>query len=233
MATYLLVHGSFQGAWIWQPTVTLLRAAGHTVYAPTLDGCAERKGAVRAGITVTSVAQELAEMLFYEDLHDVIVAGTSSGGLVVQKLAVLARDRIKHLVFLDALVPQPGESVADIVEHPPGTAPYPSTEFTRAPTRDRFENGLFSELTGQLKDWALDRVTPHPIGLSDAAPGELDDFWQQDWKATVIFCTESPNPPESHQRRTAERLGADWLVLQAGHFPMLTDPEETAKLLQA
>ncbi len=233
MATYLLVHGSFQGAWIWQPTATLLRAAGHTVYVPTLDGCAERKGAVRAGITVTSVAQELAEMLFYEDLHDVIVAGTSSGGLVVQKLAELARDRIKHLVFLDALVPQPGESVTDIVERRPGAAPYPSTEFTRAPTRDQFENGLFSELTGQLKDLALDRVTPHPIGLSDAAPGELDDFWQQDWQATVIYCTESPNPPESHQRRTAERLGADWLVLQAGHFPMLTDPEETAKLLQA
>lgn len=233
MATYLLVHGSFQGAWIWQPTVKLLRAAGHTVYAPSLDGCAERKGAVRAGITVTSVAQELAEMLFYEDLQDVIVAGTSSGGLVAQKLAVLARDRIKHLVFLDALVPQPGESVTDIVERRPGAAPYPSTDFTRAPTRDQFENGLFSELTGQLKDFALDRVTPHPIGLSDAAPGELDDFWQQDWKATVIYCTESPNPPESHQRRTAERLGADWLVLQAGHFPMLTDPAETAKLLQA
>ena len=105
MATYVLVHGSFQGAWIWQPTAALLRKARHTVFVPTLDGCAERKGSLRADINVTSVAQELADMLFYEDLHDVIVAGTSSGGLVVQKLAVLARDRIKHLVFVDALVP--------------------------------------------------------------------------------------------------------------------------------
>ena len=152
---------------------------------------------------------------------------------MVQKLAVLARDRIKRLVFVDALVPIPGESVTDIVERRPGATPYPSTEFTRAPTRDQFENGLFSELTGKLKDWALDRVTPHPIGLSDQAPGELDDFWQQDWKAVVIYCTESPNPPKPHQRRTAERLGADWLVLEAGHFPMLTDPDETATLLQA
>ncbi len=83
-----------------------------------------------------------------------------------------------------------------------------------------------------MKDWALDRATPHPLGLSDLAPGEADEFWEGACKATVIYCTGSPNPPEPHQRRTAGRLGATWLEIGAGHYPMLTHPEELARLLQ-
>ena len=52
MATFLLIHGSYQGGWIWKPVAQLLRAAGHAVYAPTLDGCGGRRASqVRAGIT--------------------------------------------------------------------------------------------------------------------------------------------------------------------------------------
>ena len=232
MTQFVLVHGSFQGGWIWQPTAAFLRAAGHDVLVPTLDGCAERKVNLRPGLSVTLAAKELSEALFYEDLQDIVLVGTSSGGLVVEKTAALARDRIQRLVFLDALVPQPGESVKDIVERPPGTPPYEMTEFTRGPTREQLETGLFGELSGELKDWALARATPHPLGLSDQQPGELDDFWEQSWDATVIYCTASANPPESHQRRTADRLNAEWVEMEAGHYPMLTHPKETARLLQ-
>ncbi len=232
MTTFVLVHGSFQGSWIWQPTAKVLRAAGHDVYVPTLDGCAERKVNLRPGITVTSVSQELAEAIFYEDLDDIVLVGTSSGGLVLEKTAPQVRDRINRLVFLDALVPQPGESVVDIVERPPGSIPYEMTEFTRGPSRESFETGLFAELEGDMKAWAIERATPHPIGLSDQEPGELDAFWEQSWKATIIYCIESANPPLSHQRRTADRLDAAWVEMNAGHYPMLTHPEETARLLQ-
>ena len=50
MAAYVLVHGSDRGGWIWQPVANRLRAAGHQVYAPSLDGCGERKGQMRPGI---------------------------------------------------------------------------------------------------------------------------------------------------------------------------------------
>ena len=231
MTTFLLVHGSFVGGWIWQPTVRLLQRAGHTVFAPSADGCAERKGAVRAGITVSTAAQELADLLFYEDVTDVVLVGTSTGGLILEKLATLVPDRLQRLVFLDALVPMPGESIKDIVRRP-GAPPYALTAFTRAPTREDMEKGLFAGLTGAVKTWTIDRATPHPLGLSDAQPGELDGFWAQSWNAAVIRCTESPNPPEPHQRRTAEMLKAPYWEMQAGHYPMLTDPEETARLLQ-
>src|SRR5438067_12527448 len=82
MATYVLVHGSFQGGWIWQPVANRLRAAGHQVYAPSLDGCGERKGQMRPGITTETQADEVAQLMFYEDLKDVVLVGTSYGGMV-------------------------------------------------------------------------------------------------------------------------------------------------------
>ena len=62
MAKFVLVHGSFQGGWIWKPTAERLREAGHTVYAPTLDGCGERSYQIRSGITIASQAQEIADL---------------------------------------------------------------------------------------------------------------------------------------------------------------------------
>src|ERR1041384_4696319 len=118
MSTYVLVHGAYQGGWIWKPVAQRLRGAGHTVYAPTLEGCAERHHLVRAGITVETHAQEIAQFLFYEDLRDVVLAGTSAGGMVILKAAELARDRIARLVFVDALALLPGERVDAIVKRP-------------------------------------------------------------------------------------------------------------------
>src|SRR3954468_19369451 len=109
MATFVLVHGAYQGGWIWKPVATRLRAAGHVVHAPTLDGCAETRHQVRPGITVETHAREIADFLFYEDLREVVLAGTSSGGMVIMKAAELARERIARLSFVDALALLPGE----------------------------------------------------------------------------------------------------------------------------
>ena len=71
MANYLLIHGSYRGGWTWKPTVETLRESGHHVYAPTLEGRAERSVGIRPGITVTIQANEIVTLLFYEDLDDV------------------------------------------------------------------------------------------------------------------------------------------------------------------
>ena len=116
MATYVLVHGAYQGGWIWKPVAERLRAAGHRVIAPTLDGCGHRHDQVRPGITVATHGQEIAKLLFYEDLDRVMLVGTSSGGMVICKAAELARERIGRLFFVDALALMSGERVGDIVK---------------------------------------------------------------------------------------------------------------------
>ncbi len=227
MATYVLVHGAYQGGWIWKPVVTRLRAAGHTVHAPTLDGCAERHHLVRPGITVETHAQEIAQFLFFEDLRDVVLAGTSSGGMVIVKAAEHARDRIARLVFVDALALLPGERVDAIVKRP---APNRVGDLTTGPTKEDAANRMFKDLEPGLRTWALDRITPHPVAALEA-PMVATTFWDQKWNASVIRCTQAANPPETHQRRTAEKLGAPYAEMNTGHYPMLSAPDELTRLL--
>src|SRR5260370_27092517 len=122
MATFVLIHGAYQGGWVWKPVAGRLRAAGHLVHAPTLDGCAERHHLVRHGITVATHAQEAARLLFYEDLPDVVLVGTSAGGMVVCKTAELAAERIARLVFVDALALLPAVRAAHLVKRPAAPA---------------------------------------------------------------------------------------------------------------
>jgi pimeloyl-ACP methyl ester carboxylesterase len=230
MTTYVLIHGAYQGGWIWNPVAERLRAAGHLVLAPTLDGCGERRDLVRAGITVGTHAREVADLLFYDDLTDVVLVGTSAGGMVIQKAAELARERIARLAFVDALALLPGEKVGDIVKR---TTPMETTELTTGPTRADAESRLFRDLDPVLRAWALARVTPHPIAALEA-PMEPTTFWEQAWPNTVVIrCLRAANPPEAHQRRTAERLKAAWHELDTGHYPMLSEPEALTRLLQS
>jgi len=227
MATYVLVHGAYQGGWIWKPVVARLRGAGHTVYAPTLDGCAERSHQLRAGITVATHAQEVAGLLFYEDLRDVVLVGTSSGGMVIQKASETVRDRIARLVFVDALALLPGERVDSIVKRP---APNRVGDLSTGPSREDAENRMFKNLEPSLRTWAVDRITPHPVAALEA-PMVATTFWDRQWSASVIRCTQALNPPETHQRRTASSLGGSYHELDTGHYPMLSAPDELAKLL--
>ena len=228
MTAFVLIHGSYQGGWIWQRVASRLRGAGHTVYAPSLDGCAERKHQVRAGITTETHAAEIAELLFYEDLRDVAMVGTSSGGMVLCRAAEAARERIASLFFVDALALVDGERIRDIVQRSTAVP----TGLTAGPTRQDAETRLFADLDPATRAWALDRYTLHPIGIYES-PVKLDSFWNQQWPATVIWCRRAANPGEAHQRRTAQRLNAKWHELDTGHYPMLSMPDELTALLTA
>lgn len=228
MTTYVLVHGAYQGGWIWQLVANRLEAAGHKVYRPSLDGCGDRRSGLRAGITTETHAAEIADLLFFEDLTKVTLVGTSSGGMVVCRAAELARERVGRVAFVDALALDHGERISDFVNRPTAQ----NTELATGPTPEDAATRLFGDLKADLRNWALARYTLHPIAAM-TEPVELPDFWKQTWSAQVIYCRESTNPPEAHQRRTAERLGASWSEINTGHYPMLSTPHELTALLMA
>ncbi len=227
MATYVLVHGAYQGGWIWKPVADRLTAAGHQVLRPTLDGCGARRGSLRTGITTEVHGAEIADLLFFEDLADVTLVGTSSGGMVVCRAAELVPDRIGRLVFVDALALDAGERIGDIVNRPPTVG----DDLAAGPTAEDARNRMFADVDDDLADWATARVTPHPRGVMEQ-PVVLDRFWTMSWPAVdVIRCQRAVNPPEPHQRRTADRLDGSWAELDTGHYPMLSTPDELAELL--
>ena len=160
MTAFVLVHGAYQGGWIWRLVAERLRKAGHDAFTPTLDGCAEHAGSLRPGITNTLHAKEIAQLLFYEDLQDVVLVGTSCGGMVMSEAAEMARPRIARLVFADAL-----RSAA--AQHQPAAAP-------SAPRRRRSRRALARDRYRPLSDaeYAGRTDAHHPRPLKRAKPGE-------------------------------------------------------------
>jgi pimeloyl-ACP methyl ester carboxylesterase len=226
MANFVLIHGAYQGGWIWQRVVSRLTSGGHRVFAPSLDGCAERRHALRPGISTETHGAEIAELLFFEDLHDVVLVGTSSGGMVVCSAAERVHERIGRLVFADALALFDGECIGDIVKRTSRV----TTDLATGPSREDAAGRMFAGLDDTTKSWSLDRYTPHPVAaMNDRV--KLPNFWQQTWQASVIWCRQAVNPGEAHQRRAAERLGATWHELDTGHYPMLTAADDLARLI--
>jgi pimeloyl-ACP methyl ester carboxylesterase len=226
MATYVLVHGSWQGGWVWKFVAEKLRTAGHEVYHPSLDGCGERNHALRAGITLDTHGSEIADLMFYEDLHDVILVGTSSGGMVILRAAELARDRIRRLVFVDALAPMPGETVSQINSRPR----LPGSDIAYGLTPEEAKKQAFADVPEPLRQWAIARYTRHPRAATEDQV-DLHEFWSQKWMVDVLRGSKSGRPPAEHQRRTAEKTGGTYAEIDAGHHPMLSNVDETAAYL--
>ena len=113
MATYLIVHGGCGGGWQFRETAAYLRDAGHEVFTPTLTGLGERNHLLTPDVDLATHIADVDNVLEFEDLHDVILVGHSYGGMVISGVADRSAERLSHLVYVDAFVPEHGESLED------------------------------------------------------------------------------------------------------------------------
>jgi len=113
--TFLFVPGAWDGGWDYAKVDSILTTKGDKVYRPTLTGLGERVHLSNPGINLTTYVNDILNLIRFENLHDVILVGHSYGGLVISGVAEQVPDRIKELVYLDAMVPNNGESAKDIL----------------------------------------------------------------------------------------------------------------------
>ncbi|MDF1790836.1 MAG: alpha/beta fold hydrolase [Thalassobaculaceae bacterium] len=114
MTTFVLVHGAWHGGWCWVRVAEKLRAAGHTVFTPTLTGLADRAHLMSPTISLTTHIKDVVGLMKWEELNDVVLVGHSYGGVVITGAADRVADRVKSLIFLDALVPGHGQCAMDL-----------------------------------------------------------------------------------------------------------------------
>lgn len=230
MATFVLVHGTGHGGWCWQKVAPILRAAGSEVYAPTLTGVSGRSHLVNCGVNLSTHITDITNLLFYEDLSDVILVGHSYGGMVITGAAAKAPGRLRQLIYLDAYVPEEGESEMDLwppemraaieadAQKSHGLRPPPSPELLGITDRE-------------MADWVRDRITPHPLETyTETVPQAKAG--SNTLERAYISCTQGPL---THVfGRFAEKAKEDdWIVreIATGHNAMLTATENVAELL--
>jgi len=114
MATFILVHGAYQGGWVYARVARLLREAGHDVYTPTLTGLGERSHLAHHAINLDTHIQDIVSVLKHEDIIDAILCGHSYGGMVITGVAGEIGERIRALCYIDAFAPADGQSLLDI-----------------------------------------------------------------------------------------------------------------------
>jgi pimeloyl-ACP methyl ester carboxylesterase len=107
---YVIVHGAWGGSWAFKKVDSLLTEKGSLVYRPSLTGQGERVHLASKEVGLETHIKDVVNMILYEDLYDVILVGHSYGGMVVTGVADSVPQRIKKLIYLDAFVPDNGES---------------------------------------------------------------------------------------------------------------------------
>jgi pimeloyl-ACP methyl ester carboxylesterase len=223
MATFVLVHGAWLGGWVWRHVTPRLRAHGHLVHAPTLTGLGERVHLASPAVGLETHVSDVVNLLEYEDLDRVVLVGHSYAGIVVTGAADRVPARIGQLVYLDAFVPDDGQSLHDLV--PAGGAAH--SRDLAAREGDGWRIPLEAEWrTGPA--WMHDRWTDQPlrcfeegVRLSGAAAH---------LPRTYVRCTENAATGPLFDRFARE---PGWRVreLTADHAAMATAPEALSELL--
>ncbi len=230
MATIVIVHGAWGGGWAWRKTVApLLREAGHEVFTPTLTGLGERSHLAGPDVDLDTHIQDVVNLLVWEDLRDVILVGHSYGGMVITGVADRAGDRLRALVSLDAMVPQDGQSLADLVDGSPE-----ARREMEARTIDgwRLAPGPVSpDLSPEMRAWVEPRRAAQPIKTFTQSFREIGGQGK-DLPRVYVLCTA---PVGDTFARIAARLRQDpaWRVEEfaTGHNLHYTMAREVAELL--
>ncbi len=235
--TYILVHGAWHGGWCWDEVRAQLVSAGHRVYTPSLTGLGDRahlNKELEVGLE-THIA-DIVNLIKYEELDDVILVGHSYGGMVISGVADRAKNAIKELIYLDALVPLDGgslldpyaelsdEQAAQIASGIPlvdgNSLPLPSEEFLGLSESDPKVASL------------MQRLTPHPVKtivdrlrFTNGGPENL--------KKSFIYCTAQVADDATKRKLEKVKSSDDWgyFEINTGHNAMTTEPVKLVDLI--
>ena len=238
MANFVLVHGAWHGGWCWQRVTSALQAQGHRVHALTLTGLGERAHLLSPAITLDTHIDDVISAIEVEELQDVILAVHSYAGMIGTAVADRLGKHLKHLVYVDAVIPKPGESWSSTqsaaTQQQRLSAAQASTRFSFPPP----DPEVFG-LHDADHAWVKRRQTPHP-GNTYQAPLAFDIQRVAAIPRTFVNCTQpalGTIEPSRLRAKDPKFWDGAWLPnskiveLKTGHDPMISEPAALTKIL--
>lgn len=239
MATYVLVPGAWLGGWAWKAVAARLRQAGHDVYPITLTGLGERVHLARPDVDLETHIADVVNMLEWNGLSDVILAGHSYAGFVVTGVADRIPDRINQVVYVDSGPPDSGQAMTDFF--PPDALAALRHVVTDYGDGCRLPFPGSARLGEQASVAGLDAAN---LALLDAKataqpwatytqPLRLDHEGQGSYERVVIACDDIRSMVAAGIPPIVAMTRPPWhyLELETGHWPMLSQPAALADLL--
>jgi pimeloyl-ACP methyl ester carboxylesterase len=227
MTTIVLVHGAWAGGWSWKGAARLLRQRGFDVYAPTLTGIAERSHVKPENVSLASHVADIAGLMRYEELEKILLVGHSYGGMVITGAADREPDRVAGMIYLDAFVPESGQSLWDLVgpqgeaQHRQLAQAHDSGKSVPRPPSPTSLNPADAERIGKL-------FTPQPIGTLEDKFVSVRKVQTWPQRHYILCRAYAGSPFHPIAARVKDAPGWSYGEFDALHDVVRTDPKLVA-----
>jgi pimeloyl-ACP methyl ester carboxylesterase len=237
---FVLVHGAWHGGWCWRDVIPLLTAAGGRVHAVTLTGVGERAHLMTPAITLETHITDVINAIETEEMQQIVLAVHSYGGMIGTAVADRLPQRVRHIVYVDAVMPEPGESWSSTHASATREARLASAEASPDFSFPPPDPSVFG-VGGAQYEWVKRRQRPHP-GHTYQSPLDFDAHRVAAIPRTFVSCTQPALATiDVSRRRVADPAfwggawqgggGARIVELKTGHDPMITAPADLARIL--
>ena len=227
--TFVLVHGAWHGAWCWRRVSDLLERKGHKVFTPTMTGLGASSHLLTKDVNLTTHITDIANVIKWENLSNIVLVGHSYGGFIISGVAEQLADKVASIVFLDAFVPDNGESLA-------GSASQPVKDAIAA-AQGRGDHSLkpvpakVFRVNEKDQPWVDGKCTPHPIAtLTDkiAITGARDKIAKKSYiRAKGYPSVAFDAALDKHKPNAAWKT----YEMTSGHDAMVDQPERLTEIL--
>jgi pimeloyl-ACP methyl ester carboxylesterase len=227
VTTFVLVHGAWGGAHTFRKVRPLLSAHGHEVFTPALTGIGERSHLASPQVNLSTHIQDVVNLVWYEDLSDLVLLGFSYGGFVVTGTVAHLADRVRQLVYLDAFVPADGQTLYGMTGQLGGPVLGLGQKWQVPPPTRSYDDPA-------EEAFSVPRRTPHPVGCFTEPvrlPQPLEEY---PFGRTYIKATAEPPGPSpfwaaAHRAQSSPAWGYEEIATD--HLIPVNRPHELTELL--
>jgi pimeloyl-ACP methyl ester carboxylesterase len=227
--TFVLVHGAWHGGWCWRRVADILETRGHKVYTPTLTGLGERSHLMTSSINLDTHIADIVNVFKWEDLEHAVLCGHSYAGWVISGAIEHVQPQVSSLVFLDAFVPEDGQTGYDLAPEPNHTSIEQAIR-TGAMSRPAPPAESF-QVNPKDRAWVDGKMTPQPLGVA-LQKIKMTGARDRVSKRTYIRAMNYPSPRfDTYLARAKANPGWRTYEVPSGHDVMVDMPERLAQIL--
>ncbi|CAN5759366.1 alpha/beta hydrolase [soil metagenome] len=232
--TFVLVHGAWQGAWVWQDVKAKLESKGQTVIVVELS--AHGTDTTSPLNTSIDIYRDKVITSINKVNGKVILVGHSMGGVVVTAVAEKIPNQIEKLIYIGAFLPANGQSLLDLANTDPqshlGPALRPADGgLTLDIVPDSIINIFCQDGSAQTKQLLLSKFRKEPaipfqdkVTISTGAFGKVDKYYIKTLQDHAVG-------PDLQSRMIAAAGITKVYPIQSGHSPFLSMPDAVAEIL--
>jgi pimeloyl-ACP methyl ester carboxylesterase len=226
--TFVLVHGAWHGGWCWRRVSDLLEQKGNKVFSPTMTGLGERAHLLTRDVNLTTHITDIVNVMEWENLSDVVLVAHSYGGIIASGVAERVHDRISSIVFLDAFMPENGETLLE--KSSPAFVDAIKSAIEKGDAGIKAPPAAAFGVEEKDRMWVDSKTTPHPVGTYTEKAVYTDG---RDKISTKTFIRAKGYKSAAFDANLAKVKAAGWKTheLEVGHDAMVIIPEQLTGIL--